>query len=256
MSKTRSNLIQKIKNKNIERDVSRFIESMIIILILSDIILLTMITFFQVSPQVYTVIVAFDLIVVMILIPEFIYRLGKAENKIEFLKYNFTDIIGMIPEIVLGHFGIYARYFRLIRIASLFKKDIKNSLDFLHKTRIDYGIFVIALILFSGAIVFFISEHGINPQMNSLDDALWYLVVTITTVGYGDIYPQTVGGRVVGTIIMFVGIGFISFLTATVTSIFIKDVEKEEIKKIDQVNEKLDKLQLEIAELKEIVRKN
>jgi voltage-gated potassium channel len=246
--------IQQIKENKLNRELSRFFESMIIVLILSDIILLTLITFVNVSPQVYSVIVVFDLIVVLILIPDFSYRLWKADNKKEFLLYNFTDIIGMIPEIVLGHFGIYARYFRLIRIAALFKKDIKNSLEFLHRTRISYGIFVIVLILFAGAIVLFILEHGNNPQMGSMDDALWYLVVTITTVGYGDIYPQTTGGRIVGTIIMFVGIGFISFLTATITSIFIKDTEKEEMDKIDYTNKKIDQLQKEIMELKDLIK--
>lgn len=251
-----THLLENLKAKNIERELSRFSESMIIILILSDIILLTLITFFSVSPQVYSIIVVFDLIVVLILIPEFIHRLLKSDNKKEFLMYNFTDIIGMIPEIIMGRFGIYARYFRLIRIASLFKKDIKNSMEFLHRTRIDYGILLIMLILFAGAIIFFLTEHGANPQMDSLDDALWYLVVTITTVGYGDIYPETTGGRIVGMVIMFVGIGFISFLTATVTSIFIKDIDEEEMDKIDETNAKIDQLQQEIQELKELIKSN
>jgi voltage-gated potassium channel len=59
----------------------------------------------------------------------------------------------------------------------------------------------------------------------------------------------------VGVVIMFAGIGFISFLTATITSIFIKDKEIEEIDKIDVLHDKIDILQAEIAELKELIKK-
>ncbi len=239
----------------INRDLSRLFESMIIFLILADVILLTLITFVPVNPQVYGMIVFFDLTVVLILIPEFIYRMYRAPDRKEFLKHNWTDIIGMIPEILVGHYSTYLRYFRLIRIAALFKKEIRHILDYLHKTHIDQGIFAILIILFSGTIIFYIVEHGQNPQMTGLDDALWYMVVTITTVGYGDISAQTNAGRMVGVVIMFAGIGFISFLTATITSMFIKDTEIEEMDKIDVLHDKIDSLQAEIVELKELIKK-
>ena len=239
----------------INRDLSRLFESMIIFLILADVILLTLITFVPVNPQVYGMIVFFDLTVVLILIPEFIYRMYRAPDRREFLKHNWTDIIGMIPEILVGHYSTYLRYFRLIRIAALFKKEIRHILDYLHKTHIDQGIFAILIILFSGTIIFYIVEHGQNPQMTGLDDALWYMVVTITTVGYGDISAQTNAGRLVGVVIMFAGIGFISFLTATITSMFIKDTEIEEMDKIDVLHDKIDSLQAEIVELKELIKK-
>jgi voltage-gated potassium channel len=58
-------------------------------------------------------------------------------------------------------------------------------------------------------------------DFQSYGDALWWALVTLTTVGYGDIVPRTVWGRVIGGFVMLMGITFISFLTATVTSLFI-----------------------------------
>lgn len=253
MNKKISDIIP-LTGKKLNRDLSRLFESMIIFLILADVILLTLITFIPVNPQIYGMIVFFDLTVVLILIPEFIYRLWNATDRQEFLKHNWTDIIGMVPEILVGHYGTYLRYFRLLRIAALFKKEIRHILDYLHKTHIDQGIFAILVILFSGTIIFYVVEHGQNPGMNGMDNALWYMVVTITTVGYGDISAQTHAGRLVGVVIMFAGIGFISFLTATITSIFIKDTEKEEMDKIDVLHDKIDNLEFEIKELKEILK--
>jgi voltage-gated potassium channel len=234
--------------------VGLFIEGIILVLMLSDIFLLTSLLFFNVSPQVYTLIVYFDLCVVLILIPEFMYRFSKADDKKQFMRSNWTDILGMIPEILVGPVSTVFRYFRLIRIIkiiALFKKEIRHLLELIHKTKIDYGIFIVLLILLSSATVLYFIEFGVNPDINSYDDALWYLLVTVTTVGYGDIYPKTEAGRVIGTIIMFTGIGFMSFLTATITSVILKSNNNNES---DGIHEKLDQLHSEIDELKEIIR--
>jgi len=64
---------------------------------------------------------------------------------------------------------------------------------------------------------------GIFEKNLGFFDALWWSVVTVTTVGYGDISPVTVGGRIVGVLLMFLGIGFIGILTATLASLFVEN---------------------------------
>ena len=61
-----------------------------------------------------------------------------------------------------------------------------------------------------------------------LADSLWWTIVTITTVGYGDIYPASLGGRVVGVLLMLFGIGFLGLLTATLASSFVEERRQEE----------------------------
>jgi voltage-gated potassium channel len=89
--------------------------------------------------------------------------------------------------------------------------------------------------LFLGAwLVLLFEEKAKGSNIHDYPDALWWAIVTVTTVGYGDRYPVTEGGRVVATILMLVGIGLIGVLTATVASVFIKehtDANKEEFKK-------------------------
>jgi voltage-gated potassium channel len=82
--------------------------------------------------------------------------------------------------------------------------------------------------------VLLFEEKAKGSNIHDYPDALWWAIVTVTTVGYGDRYPVTSGGRVVAVILMLVGIGLIGVLTATVASVFIKehtDANKEEFKK-------------------------
>ena len=86
------------------------------------------------------------------------------------------------------------------------------------------------LIILSG--VWSISQFETNL---SLKDALWWSVVTITTVGYGDMVPSSTGGRIVATCMMFLGIGFLGMFTANIASIFVDGRVKREkgMKKIN-----------------------
>lgn len=82
----------------------------------------------------------------------------------------------------------------------------------------DYAIVIFLIIILAGGFSLFLVENNVNININSLDDAFWYVIVTMTTVGYGDIAPQTEIGRVIGIIIIFSGIGFMSLLTASLVT--------------------------------------
>jgi len=78
--------------------------------------------------------------------------------------------------------------------------------------------------LFLGAwLVLLFEEKTKGSNIHSYPDALWWAIVTVTTVGYGDRYPVSAGGRAVAVILMLVGIGLIGVLTATVASVFVKE---------------------------------
>lgn len=92
----------------------------------------------------------------------------------------------------------------------------------MRKEHLDIVLFVLVAISVTGmmGISFF------EPQFSALD-ALWWTLVTITTVGYGDIYPTSLGGRIVGIFLMLFGIGFLGMLTATLASTFVENRRQE-----------------------------
>lgn len=106
---------------------------------------------------------------------------------------------------------------------------------------------IIASVLFFG-LLFYVSE----PQIKSFGDGLWLALVTITTVGYGDIELSTTLGRFVASALMLVGMGLIASLTAIVSVKFIQNFVDHHTN--DDVLEKLDEMQKDLDELKKKIQ--
>ena len=103
------------------------------------------------------------------------------------------------------------------------------------------------------ALIFFIFLFGYlfyvsEPDVRDLSDGIWWALVTITTVGYGDITPVTTLGRVVASSLMLLGLGLIATITAIVSAKFIQNFVDHHTN--DDVLEKLDEMQLELDDIK------
>jgi len=77
------------------------------------------------------------------------------------------------------------------------------------------------LIMTASSIVLYFERAQNSSLYGNLWDSVWWTLVTVFTVGYGDIFPRSTGGRLVGIIIMFMGVSMISLITATISSIFV-----------------------------------
>lgn len=109
---------------------------------------------------------------------------------------------------------------------TVFIHTIKALHISLEKSNI-YRLLIVGLFsLFSCSAIFYFYESPINTDLN-FADALWWGFVTCTTVGYGDYYPVTAGGRIIGIILMLVGISAFGFITAAVVSVFVENKLKE-----------------------------
>src|ERR1019366_464545 len=96
-------------------------------------------------------------------------------------------------------------------------------------------------------------NHAAGSNIHSYHDALWWAVVTVTTVGYGDRFPITEGGRAVAVVLMLVGIGLIGVLTATVASFFVQehtDANKDQLQAAhEDLGARLDDIDARLARM-------
>ncbi|MFC2026763.1 potassium channel family protein [Chloroflexota bacterium] len=110
-------------------------------------------------------------------------------------------------------------------------------------------VYGIGLVIIAATIVISV-EAGVNASINSFTDALWWAVVTITTVGYGDMVPVTAAGRAVAIVLMFGGIAFFSGVTANMASFLIKGGQTDR-KAIDQLTKEIETLRGEMSKIYE-----
>jgi voltage-gated potassium channel len=116
----------------------------------------------------------------------------------------------------------------------------------------------LALLILGAWLAMLFESKAPHSNIHTFKDAIWWAVVTVTTVGYGDRYPVTEGGRAVAVILMFVGIGLIGTLTATVASFFMQehtDANKEQLKaahedlggRLDDIDGRLARLEVAVG---------
>lgn len=106
---------------------------------------------------------------------------------------------------------------------------------------------VAAILAFTAAVL----VHYIDPAIGSFGDALWWAVVTVSTVGYGDVVPETASGRLVGAVLMLTGLSLIPLITSVVVSILVaqgtKKTREAELARLEQIFERLDAIERRFA---------
>lgn len=197
------------------------------ILIIIDLILITMTLISDVGNMYYSIVV-FDTILCIILIMEFASRLLNSDDKRRFFLENWTELIAAIPfDLIMLPFVLnYARFIRLLRVLkfikviALFSQFFETINFFLRKTHLDEILGVTLLVVLASTLGIYLFD----PSITSFFDSLWFVLSTITTVGYGDIMPQSGPGRMIGLITLIVGVLIFSTITGAIASYFARKV--------------------------------
>jgi voltage-gated potassium channel len=185
-----------------------------------------------------TIIYIFDLVVVIILIFDFYYRMKESKEGTNFILKRAYELPAMIPLVVFGTFesesaiNIALRGLRLIRLFRLIALASRIT-SILGRTgnRIIYTVVFSIIAVSIGAVAIYIVEHNVEgTKFTNIGDAFWWAVVTITTVGYGDIYPITVEGKIVAGFLMVVGIAILGVLISTLGAGLIESRLKPKLK--------------------------
>ena len=171
---------------------------------------------------------------------EYVIKLYLAKHKLYFVKTHIFDLV-----VIAVPFLRPLRILRLLRLGSFAASGISHLKALLKKHGLHYVLLAVVFIVFacSGLEVYF-EAHAKGANILNFPDALWWSVVTVTTVGYGDKYPVTTGGRVVATILMITGIGLLSVVTANIASYLVgKDATDNTVKILEEINERLKRLE-------------
>ena len=166
------------------------------------------------------------------------------------IKYIFSgmaliDLLAILPfylPMLLPVNLIGIRAVRLVRLLRLFKlnrySDALTSIAgvFKRKAReIFASLFFVLILLVVSSLLIYYAEHDAQPQQfQNAFSGLWWAVATLTTVGYGDIYPITPVGRMLGAAIAILGIGMVAVPTSILSAGFVEVLEKENQSKAEE----------------------
>ncbi len=154
-----------------------------------------------------------------------------------------------------------ARLLRLLRLARLFL-IVKRARRVFSTEGLRYATLIVILVVIGGGTAFSVVEP---KQHISAWDGVWWAVETVTTVGYGDIYPKTTAGRMIAIVVMASGIGFVALFTGALAQRFLQaegktekpeptSSETELLSKLEEVSNRLDEVSGEVSELREALR--
>ena len=153
---------------------------------------------------------------------EFASRFASARDRGAYLRGHWIDLVALIPPIRQLRILRLLRLLRLVRTFAAIYRGLLHVERLLGNRQIAaIGVVWLAILLLT-SLGLYAAENGINEAVASPLDALWWGVVTMTTVGYGDVYPVTGEGRLAASILMILGIGLFGVLTATVTGLVVR----------------------------------
>lgn len=179
---------------------------------------------------------------------ELVAVLVAATRKGAALRAHLLDVAIVVVTVpFLGEVLAWLRLARFIRLAR-FGVIVARALQAERRLTSGDSLRVASILTVTAICIAGAAQHAFSTgEFESLWDGIWWAVTTTTTVGYGDLYPTTVQGRVIGMALMFVGIGFLSLLTAAVASRFVRQERSEEHV---ELMETLRRIEADVADLK------
>lgn len=186
---------------------------------------------------------------------EYLIRLYLAPVKRSFMRANIVDLLVVVlPFLRPLRVARSARFLRVLRLgrATIVVARFVDALrDVLDRHRFNYTLLVACIVTLGGALIVLELERGTaDANILTLPDALWWAITTVTTVGYGDRFPTTAGGRAVGAVLMVLGVALFGFIAAAVSALFVrKDVAREVDPQLEELAERLDRIELLLGRL-------
>lgn len=214
----------------------RIFSILIQILILISVVTFSMETLPDLEPETRMTLRYIEICSVLIFTIEYFLRIYVADRKLKFMFsfFGIIDFLAILPFYLAIGVDLRSlralRFLRLFRILKLvrynkamnqFSRAIKSA-----KEQIFLFIFITLILIYFAAVGIYYFENEAQPEhFSSIFDSLWWAIITLTTVGYGDVYPITVGGKVFTFVILMIGLGIVAIPTGIISSALTNSVD-------------------------------
>ncbi|MBZ9559357.1 MULTISPECIES: ion transporter [unclassified Modicisalibacter] len=223
-------------------------------------------TFFALSPEVSRLLQYIDLMVCVCFFIDFCLRFRAAKNKWHYMRWGWIDLLASIP----AGWLMGAKAFRVVQLIRLLRAlkslELIWRLIFRNKAKgvlASAATLTVLLVAFSALVMLLVESPDPDSPIDTAEEALWWAVVTVTTVGYGDYYPVTTPGRVVAVLLMVCGVGLFGSFAAYISSLFVADQGERESRQhradremVRHLNQQMAALSEEVQALREVLARH
>ncbi len=212
-------------------------------------------TFLPLDPDEARLVGYADNAVCVLFLLDFFVTLARAESRWKyFVTWGWLDLLSSIPAVDALRVGRMARVLRILRVLRGVR-SAKVLAEVLLKRRAEGAFLAVSLVsillVFTGSVAILHFETAPESNIKGPEDALWWTVVTLTTVGYGDRFPVTSEGRVLAALLMTAGVGLFGTLSGFVASWFLKPPAAEAggpASETEALRAEVERLRAELAE--------
>lgn len=224
---------------------SRVFDIFIVVTIILNVVVMFLETFDELS-SLQTLFTVVEVLTILIFCVEYALRIwtadylypgvGKLKAKFKFLVSfdGIVDLCTILPVFFLSGF-IAFRMLRVVRILHLFRINAQyDSFNVIttvlkeKKNQIISSVFIIMILMFASSLGMYSAEHDAQPEVfENAFSGIWWSVSTMLTVGYGDLYPITIVGRVMAIFIAFLGVGVVAIPTGIISAGFVEQYTKK-----------------------------
>jgi len=227
--------IVEINDNRKSRTFAYFIQALIFLSIIS----FSYETVPDLEPDTRKVLRIIEVFSVVVFSIEYVLRIYVADNKVKFIFsfYGIVDFLAILPFYLALGIDLRSlralRFLRLFRILKLmrYNRAINHFTKAISLAKEEILLFLIVtlILIYFSAVGIYYFENEVQPEnFSSIFDSLWWAIITLTTVGYGDVYPITVGGKVFTFFILMIGLGIVAIPTGIISSALTKSVDKNE----------------------------
>lgn len=222
---------------------SRIVDLPLIVLAVLMIPVLVVPSVMDLSDAAERTLAALDYLIWAVFAVEYVIKLFLTTARWRFVKSHVPDLIiilvPMLRPLRILRSARLLRLMRLTRVIAFAVNGLMQARTVLNKRGLNYVLLVALAVLAVGAFLVREFERGVDGgNIESFPDAIWWSIVTVTTVGYGDHFPVTAGGRGVAIVLMITGIAVFGVLTASIAAYFVE--QDEEQSQDQELSEKLD----------------
>lgn len=205
-------------------------------------------------PEIAQIFDTADYLLCAVFFADFLYSLWTAPDRWRYFStWGWLDLLSSLPMLDAARFGRLARVLRVVRVlrglrsarvvaAALLRRKAENSL-------LAAALAGVLLMVFCSVAILQFEASAPNPNIKTAEQAMWWALTTVTTVGYGDYFPVTSEGRLVAGLLMIAGVGIFSTVAGFLAATFLSPGRKNESSELAELRQSVDELRTAVEKL-------